>query len=176
MERTIQRPADPEPAILDELSLPTSIKMPTLTPITSVPVSKLNLGGIKGYTEKKKTLKLLKMKQDVIKELRNALDIFDPDEINLNHTAVLFCAQIVEDLFTTKGQGKIKEEVVIEVCKQFFNNDELLIKMVLELVFEKVVKTTVYRRNKEAIKNGLSWLLNMLGFKMETSFSARLKI
>lgn len=158
----------------DIMSAP-SIKV-VQEPIKPLPASKLNLVGIKGYTEKKKNLKLLKMKQDVIQELKNALDIFDPEEINLNHTAVLFCAQIVEDLFTTRGQGKTKEEVVVEVCKQFFSGDEALVKMVLELVFDKVVKTTLYRRNKEAIKNGLSWLLNMFGIKMDTSFSAKLKI
>lgn len=144
--------------------------------IKSLPPTKLNLGNIKGYNEKKKTLKLLKLKQDVAIELRAALDIFDPDEINLNHTAVLFCCQIVEDIFTKSKQGDLKKDIVVDVCKKFFNNDTALVEMVIELVFEKIIKTTLFRRNKEAIKNALSWLLNMVGMKVQPSFSTNLKI
>ena len=74
--------------------------------------SKLDLNSIKGYAQKRKTLKLLKMKEDCKQELTNALNIFDPHEINLNHTAVLFCSQIVEDIFCKPKQGLIKEEIV----------------------------------------------------------------
>lgn len=174
MERTIQR------QIVDTESTTEvtteAIKPQAKAEIKALPTSKLNLGSIKGYTEKKKNLKLLKMKQDVVDELASALDIFDPEEINLNHTAVLFCAQIVEDIFTKSKQGELKKEIVIEVCKRFFNDDDALVNMVLELVFDKIIKTTLYRRNKERIKNVLSWFLNMVGIKVQPSFSTNLKI
>jgi len=175
MERTIQRPTIDDTQSSTDVNVE-SVKPPAKADIKPLPQSKLNLGSIKGYTEKKKNIKLLKMKQDVIEELFNALNIFDPEEINLNHTAVLFCAQIVEDIFTKPKQGELKKEIVVEVCKQFFNNDEALVNMVLELVFEKIIKTTFYRRNKERIKNGLCWLLNMVGVKVQPSFSTNLKI
>jgi len=172
MERQITRNIVEESPI-EELQAP--VQAPLSKPLAQQQ-TKLNLTGIKGYTEKKKNLKLLKMKQEVVTELKNALQIFDVSEVNLNHTVVLFCAQIVEDIFTKSKQGDLKEEIVLQVCKEFFNGDEALVKMVLELVFEKIVKTTVYRRNKEAIKNGLSWLLSIFGVKIEPSLSANLKI
>jgi hypothetical protein len=175
MERTIQRPSTVDIESATEVTTEV-VKPQAKAEIKPLPASKLNLEGIKGYTEKRKNIKLLKMKQDVIDELASALDIFDPEEINLNHTAVLFCSQIVEDIFTKSKQGDLKKEIVVEVCKRFFNGDEALVNMVLELVFEKVIKTTFYRRNKERIKNVLSWLLNMVGIRVQPQFSTNLKI
>lgn len=174
MERMIERPPlQPEATMIQQQP---EISIEIKKEIKPLPPSKLNLGNIKGYNEKKKTIKTLKLKQDVVVELTNALDIFDPEEINLNHTAVLFCCQIVEDIFVKTGQGSLKKEIVIDVCKKFFNDDTALVEMVIELVFEKVIKTTLFRRNKEAIKNVLCWLLNMVGVKVQPSFSTNLKI
>lgn len=145
-------------------------------PINEIkPNSKLDLNSIKGYAQKRKTLKLIKMKEDCKAELTGALNIFDPHEINLNHTAVLFCAQIVEDIFCKPKQGLIKEEIVIDCCKKYFNGDPELVKMVLELVFEKVIKTSLFRRNKERVKNALSWLLDLFGI-VNIHFSTNLKL
>ena len=137
--------------------------------------TKLDLNSIKGYSQKRKTLKLLKMKEECKAEISNALNIFDPHEINLNHTAVLFCAQIVEDIFCKPKSGAIKEEIVIECCKKYFNEDPELVKMVLELVFEKVIKTSLFRRNKERILNALSWLADLCGV-VNINFSTNLKL
>jgi hypothetical protein len=138
-------------------------------------MNKLDLNSIKGYSQKRKTLKLLKMKEECKAEISNALNIFDPHEINLNHTAVLFCAQIVEDIFCKPKQGVIKEEIVIECCKKYFNEDPELVKMVLELVFEKIIKTSLFRRNKERILNALSWLADLCGV-VNINFSTNLKL
>ncbi len=40
-------------------------------------------------------------------------------------------------------------------CKQFFNSDPELVKMVLELVFDKIIKTTLFKRNKKSDKKRL---------------------
>lgn len=139
--------------------------------------SKLDLNSIKGYSQKRKMLKLIKMKEDCKAELTGALNIFDPHEITLNHTAVLFCAQIVEDIFCKPKQGHIKEEIVIAVCKQHFNDDPELVKMVLELIFDKIIKTSLFRRNKERILNVLSWLGDLFGMvNIQTNFSTNLKL
>ncbi len=138
--------------------------------------TKLDLNSIKGYSQKRKMLKLIKMKEDCKTELHGALNIFDPHEINLNHTAVLFCAQIVEDIFCKPKQGRLKEEIVIDVCKKHFNDDPELVKMVLELIFDKIIKTTLFRRNKERIKNALCWLGEIFGMvNVQTTFSTNLK-
>lgn len=146
------------------------------TPPIELPKTRLNLSGIKGYTHKKKTLKLMKMKTDTTIEIKKAFDIFDIHELQLNHSVVLFVAQIVEDIFNKPAQGDTKREIVVEVCKTYFNEDSALVEMVLELVFEKVIKTTLWRRNKQRVKNLCIFFCEMFGPSIQTNLSSKLKL
>ena len=137
--------------------------------------SSLNLSSVKGYREKKKELKYLKIKNEAILELRNALKIFNKEELSLNHSVVLFCCQIVEDLFTSKGKGEIKKAVVVEVCKEFFDNKTSLVEMVIDLVFEKVTKTTLFRRNKNKLKSIGFFLLEKITPNLQSLSTSKLK-
>ena len=161
-----------------ELSEPPSIKEQNLSVISAVevPVTKINLAAIKGYSEKKKSLKVIKLKNETINELKKAFDIFDLNELKLNHSLVLFVAQIVEDIFNKPKQGDIKKEIVVEICKQHFNEDPALVEMVLELVFEKVIKTTLWRRNKQRMKNVAIFFFNIFGPSIQTNLSDKLKL
>ena len=145
-------------------------------PLKEIPNSNLSLKSIKGFTEKKKSLKLLKLKTDTIIELKKAFTIFDKSEMHLNHSVILFVAQIVEDIFNKPRQGEIKKEVVIEVCKEYFNEDSALVEMVIELIFNKVIKTTLWRRNKQRVKNLAIFFLEIFGPSIQTNLSSRLKL
>lgn len=138
--------------------------------------TKLNLTGIKGYAEKKKSLKIIKIKEETVSELKKAFSIFDKSELELNHSAVLFVAQIVEDVFNKPKQGDIKRQIVIDVCSEYFNGDPALVEMVLDLVFEKVIKTTLWRRNKQRLKNIAIFFLEIFGRSIQTNLSSRLKL
>ena len=137
--------------------------------------SNLNLSSVRGYKEKKKQLKYLKLKNEAIVELRNALKIFNKDELALNHSVVLFCCQIVEDLFTSGGKGDIKKAVVLEVCKDFFDGKTNVVEMVIDLVFEKVTKTTMFRRNKNKLKSIGFFLLEKITPNLQTLSTSKLK-
>ena len=141
-----------------------------------LPKTKLNLTGIKGYTEKKKSLKILKIKSETVDELKKAFIIFDKNELQLNHSIVLFVAQIVEDIFNKPKQGDIKREIVVDVCKEHFNGDPMLVEMVLDLIFHKIIKTTLWRRNKQRLKNIALFFLELFGPSIQTNLSSRLKL
>lgn len=143
---------------------------------TEIPKTRLNLSGIKGYKEKKKSLKELKLKAETITELKRAFDIFDPNELKLNHSIVLFVAQVVEDIFNKPKQGELKKEVVIEICKHYFNGEASLVEMVLELVFPKIIKTTLWRRNKQRLKNLAIFFFEIFGPSIQTNLSSKLKL
>jgi hypothetical protein len=144
--------------------------------IKEIPKTNLKMTSIKGFTEKRKKLKIIKMKNHVMEELKNSINIFDPNELHLNHSLVLFVAQIVEDIFNKPLQGDIKREVVIDICKPFFDGKEDLVDMVLELVFDKVKKTTLYRRNKQRIKNIGSFFLELFLPAIQKNFTNKLKL
>jgi hypothetical protein len=137
--------------------------------------SNLNLNSVKGYKEKKKQIKYSKLKNEAILELRNALKIFNKDELDLNHSVVLFCCQIVEDLFTSSGKGQIKKEVVVEVCKEFFDGKESVVEMVVDLVFDKITKTTFFRRNKNKLKSIGFFLLEKVTPNLQSLSSSKLR-
>jgi len=138
--------------------------------------TRLNLSGIKGYTEKKRSLKMLKIKEETIGELKKAFSIFDKEELQLNHSAVLFVAQIVEDVFNKTKQGDIKREIVVDVCREYFNQEPALVEMVLDLIFHKVIKTTLWRRNKQRIKNVAIFFFEIFSPSIQTNLSSRLKL
>jgi hypothetical protein len=82
------------------------------------------------------------MKQQVqicecIAELKHAFATFDPHEIKLNHSLVLFVPKIVEDIFTKTGS--IKRDIVVEVCKEHFDNNPELVHMKMDLIFDKII-------------------------------------
>jgi hypothetical protein len=144
--------------------------------IKDIPKSKYDLTSIKGFTEKRKKMKILKMKEHVINELKSSIDIFDNTELKLNHSLVLFVSQIVEDFFNKRLQGELKKEVVIDICKPYFNDDADLVEMVLELVFDKVIKTTWLRRNKQRIKNIAGFFLELFSPIIQTNLPSKLKL
>ena len=143
--------------------------------LINFPETNLNLSSVKGYREKRKEFKYMKMKQEAVHELKNSLKIFKKEELKLNHSVVLFCCQIVEDLFTSKQKGKIKKEVVIEVCKEFFEDKIDVVEMVIDLVFDKVVKSSFIRRNKNKIKSVGFFLLEKISPNLQTLSQSRLK-
>ncbi len=144
--------------------------------IKEIPKTRLNLSGIKGYKEKKKSIKELKLKTETITELKKAFDIFDPEELKLNHSVVLFVAQVVEDIFNKPGQGEVKRDVVVEICKDYFNGEGPLVEMVLDLVFSKIIKTTLWRRNKQRLKNLAIFFFEIFGPSIQTNLSSKLKL
>jgi hypothetical protein len=149
---------------------------PIPVPVPVPVATKLDLTGIKGYTHKRKSLKMRKLKADTVDELRKAFSIFDTKELQLNHSVVLFVAQVVEDIFNKPMQGDIKREIVVDVCHTFFNGDSALVEMVLELVFDKIIKTTLWRRNKQRIKNVCVFFFEIFGPSIQSNLSSRLKL
>jgi hypothetical protein len=147
----------------------------TNKPVEQLPEPKLNLSSVKGYKEKKKALKYLKMRAEAVAELKSSLKIFNKEELILNHSVVLFCCQIVEDLFTSKGKGEIKKSIVIEVCKEFFEEKEEVVDMVIDLVFDKIIKTSFMRRNKNKIKSAGFFLMEKISPDLPSLSQSKLR-
>jgi len=176
-------PPSPPPEVVvpssTVLKIEEIVKEPVLlgdSSIKEVPKTRLNLSGIKGYKDKKKSIKELKLKTETIIELKKAFDIFDLEELKLNHSVVLFVAQVVEDIFNKPNQGDVKREVVVEICKDYFNGEAPLVEMVLDLVFPKIIKTTLWRRNKQRLKNLAIFFFEIFGPSIQTNLSSKLKL
>ena len=103
---------------------------------------------MKGYKSKEKAYKLNLKKQLIIDHINKALNIYTDDEKKYNTDIVLFVCQCVEDLIHAPKAGALKSEVVQKVCAKYFDGKEELVVVIINLMFEKVVKTSFIRRSK----------------------------
>jgi len=108
----------------------------------------INFKNLKGYKNKEKEYKLNMKKQAIIDHINNALGIYTDEEKKYNTDIVIFVCQCAEDLITASKSGKLKSEVVMKVCAKYFDEKEDLVMVIINLMYEKIVKTSLTRRNK----------------------------
>jgi hypothetical protein len=108
----------------------------------------INYKNLKGYKNKEKAYKLNIKKEQIIEHINTALNIYSDDEKKYNTDIVLFVCQCVEDLITSAKSGSLKSEVVMKVCSKYFDGKEDLVMVIINLTFEKIIKTSLVRRNK----------------------------
>ena len=108
----------------------------------------INFKNLKGYKNKEKEYKLNMKKQAIIDHINNALNIYTDEEKKYNTDIVIFVCQCAEDLITSAKSGKLKAEVVMKVCAKYFDDKEDLVMVIINLMYEKIIKTSLARRNK----------------------------
>jgi predicted SprT family Zn-dependent metalloprotease len=108
----------------------------------------INFKNLKGYKNKEKEYKLNMKKQAIVDHINNALSIYTDEEKKYNTDIVIFVCQCAEDLITTAKSGKLKAEVVMKVCAKYFDDKEDLVMVIINLMYEKIIKTSLARRNK----------------------------
>lgn len=108
----------------------------------------INFKNLKGYKNKEKEYKLNLKKQAIVDHINNALTIYTDEEKKYNTDIVIFVCQCAEDLITTAKSGKLKAEVVMKVCAKYFDGKEELVMVIINLMYEKIIKTSLARRNK----------------------------
>jgi hypothetical protein len=108
----------------------------------------INFKNLKGYKSKEKEYKLSLKKQAIIDHINNALSIYTDEEKKYNTDIVIFVCQCAEDLITTAKSGALKAEVVMKVCAKYFDEKEDLVMVIINLMYEKIIKTSLARRNK----------------------------
>jgi hypothetical protein len=108
----------------------------------------INYKNLKGYKNKEKAYKLNMKKQLIIEHINHALNIYTDEEKKYNTDIVIFVCQCVEDLITSAKSGALKSEVVMKVCSKYFDDKEDLVMVIINLMYEKIIKTSLVRRNK----------------------------
>ena len=108
----------------------------------------INFKNLKGYKNKEKEYKLNMKKQAIVDHINNALTIYTDEEKKYNTDIVIFVCQCAEDLITSAKSGKLKSEVVMKVCAKYFDGKEELVMVIINLMYEKIIKTSLARRNK----------------------------
>jgi hypothetical protein len=127
-----------------------------VVPVLSVPAKNIlnntNVKNLKNFRVIRRNVKQQLLKQEFILQVSSVLELFNKDENLYEHEIVSFVCNVAEEFFIShKKMGDIKEASVIEVCKQYFNNDDKLVKTIIQLVLPAVPKSNFFRRNKQRI-------------------------
>jgi hypothetical protein len=123
-----------------------SIQSAPNEPIKEIPRLNVDINGLEGLETKLKLLKLDNYKSKFIGEIQNVLSLYEDDELKYNYQFVEFIMCEVEKFILKKKSGQTKKQIVIEICKKYFNNDEKLVEMVINLVFHKLPQIKFFKR------------------------------
>lgn len=123
-----------------------------------------SLKHIEGYRDMRKYKKVQKLEQEFVSEMSKIMQLFQKDDKKYDAELVKFVCEIAENYFVLyPGQmGASKKKAVIAVVSKFFNDDELLIEKIIDLVLPTIKKTNILRRSKHRIKRLFLYVLSML--------------
>lgn len=90
--------------------------------------------------------------------ITQGVDVFEPYDVNddtkYDAEIVKFMCQTAEDVFIKYSkQGEEKKKAVVEICKKYFDNNEVLVGKMVEQVLPLIKKSTFLRRNRTRIYN-----------------------
>lgn len=135
-------------------------RVPSVSPKEVPPKSVLfqDLSSLKGYTEKRKAVKDELKYAEFVEELQAVLSIFEGENKKYDSAMVLFVCNSAENYFSKKGSGEIKQKAVVDVCKKYYNNDEELLKSIIELLMPMISKSSMFSRSFQKLRN-FFWLM-----------------
>jgi hypothetical protein len=115
-------------------------------PKKDIPNIYFNTQHLEGLEDKVQKLKLCNYQSDFLTEINKILYLYDDSELKYNAKFVLFVMNEVEKFILKKQSGEAKKNLVVEVCKKYFNDDSDLVIMVINLVFEKLQQVKFFKR------------------------------
>lgn len=99
------------------------------------------------YAEKRRDIKHDKYASYWTSEIDKLISVYNETDDVYHISLVNSIMQICEDyvVYTSKS-GKIKKDIVLKVCKKFFNNDEKLLSAIIENELKNIIHSTLFRR------------------------------
>ena len=131
-------------------------------PVLSIPAKNIlnntNVKNLKNFRVIRKNAKQQILKKEFIIQVSSVLTLFNKTDNEYETEIVTFCVQVAEDFFIShSGMGEIKQDAVVQVCKQYFNDDEKLVKTIIALVMPSITKSNIVRRNRQRIISFFCW-------------------
>lgn len=112
----------------------------------NIPQINFNINNLEGLDQKIKDLKLTNYQHEFIQEIEKVLLLYEDSELKYNDRFVLFVMDEVEKFILKSKSGKAKKDLVIEICKKYFNDDPTLVELVIKLVFKELSQVQFIKR------------------------------
>lgn len=111
-----------------------------------VPKVMFNTKKLNGLEDRLQSIKICNYQSEFLCEIQKVLDLYSNSELHYNTEFVLFVMNEVERFILKAKSGESKKRLVIEACKSYFNDDEDLVVMVINLVFRKLKQVKFIKR------------------------------
>lgn len=131
----------------------------TLLPDTS----RFDASKLQSLESKLKNIKQTNKSNDFISQIINILDLFDVNDLKYSHEVVFFVMAECEKFLLVSKSGDQKNDIVVEICKRFFNDEPALVKMVIELLMHKLPQVKYIERT---IRRTWRWVLKKVRTKL----------
>lgn len=142
------------------------LEPPKDNPLKDVPPKQLfgsNLKNLNGYREMRKKIKLQRLEAEFISQTSSMLTLFHTKEKHYDYKCVQYIVQLAEDYFVSHSKlGEIKERAVIASIKKFYNDDEELVKSIIQMVLPSIKRSTFLRRSANNVVFFLSAIVSIL--------------
>ena len=112
----------------------------------NIPNILFNVKGLDGLETRLKNMKLINYQHDFINEIDKVLKLYDDPELKYSEKLVLFVMSEVEQYILKPKSGNTKKELVIEICKKYFNDDPVLVELIIKLVFRELSQVKFIKR------------------------------
>ena len=137
-----------------------------VSPPKEVPPKELfgsNLKNLNGYREMRKKIKLQRLEAEFISQTSSMLNLFHTNEKHYDYKCVQYIVQLAEDYFVSHPKlGELKERAVIASIKKFYNDDDELVKSIIQMVLPSIKKSTFMRRTVNNVVFFLSAIVLVL--------------
>lgn len=130
-------------------------KLPSLQPIVKpsekferkeVPTISFNVKGLMDLELKIKSLKLANYQSEFKEEMEKVLSLYSEEELKYSYPLVLFVMEEAEKFILKAKSGDAKRTLVCEVCKKYFNDDEKLVGVIIDLLFKDLAQIKFFKR------------------------------
>ena len=111
-----------------------------------IPNINFNTKNLDNLENKLKDMKLNNYKYEFFNEIEKVLNLYNDDELKYNENFVFFVMTEVEKYILKSKSGDSKKQLVIHVCSKYFNNDDQIVELIINLLFYKLSQVKFIKR------------------------------
>jgi hypothetical protein len=155
LKKIVKEPEDSAPELMRQIASLAQEEQPQSPVIPPSVLYNSNLKQMKGFRALRSNMKRDLFLKEFIAQGKEALEPYAVnDETMYDAEIVKFIMQTAEDVFIHYAkQGQEKKRAVIEICKKYYDGNEVLVSKVVEQMLPFINHSTFWRRNKTRIYN-----------------------
>lgn len=122
-------------------------------------LSKFNIHKIDDLKGRLDVIKMQNNQYDFAQSMEAVMDLYNRDDLHYSENIVFFVMQEVEKFMLKPKAGEYKQQVCVECCKKYFNNDDGLVSLIIKLLMPKLKQVKFSERQVRKVIRFFSRML-----------------